>query len=136
MEWKEIDLSKSLSRLFVCVFFITFYQWDRRQKYGIFKCAILCMNHWLEGVLVYFAHLSEITLIWIRSNLSEKLNAECHLILSFSNLDWSITFVVYHFQSSAKPLSCPVGWGCRIHRLHLCRGVGPHPTPTSVLIWH
>ena len=24
-------------------------------------------------------------------------------------------------------LNCPVGWGCRIHRLHLCRGVKPHP---------
>ena len=23
--------------------------------------------------------------------------------------------------------SCPVGWGCRIHRLHLCRGVRPSP---------
>ena len=31
-------------------------------------------------------------------------------------------------------VNCPVGWGCRIHRLHLCRGVRPHPT--SVLIWH
>ena len=20
-------------------------------------------------------------------------------------------------------MGCPVGWGCRIHRLHLCRGV-------------
>ena len=20
---------------------------------------------------------------------------------------------------------CPVGWGCRIHRLHLCRGLRP-----------
>ena len=30
---------------------------------------------------------------------------------------------------------CPVGWGCRIHRLLLCRGVRP-PPPTSVLIWH
>ena len=26
---------------------------------------------------------------------------------------------------------CPVGWGCRIHRLHLCRGV--RPPLTSVL---
>ena len=25
-----------------------------------------------------------------------------------------------------------VGWGCRIHRLHLCRGVRPPPAPTSV----
>ena len=23
--------------------------------------------------------------------------------------------------------SCPVSWGCRIHRLHLCRGVSPPP---------
>ena len=22
---------------------------------------------------------------------------------------------------------CPVGWGCRIHRLYLYRGVRPHP---------
>ena len=27
---------------------------------------------------------------------------------------------------------CPVGWGCRIHWLHLCRGVRP-PPQTSVL---
>ena len=24
-------------------------------------------------------------------------------------------------------LSCPVCWGCRIHRLHLCSGVRPLP---------
>ena len=25
---------------------------------------------------------------------------------------------------------CPVGWGCRIHRLHLCRGLRPlHESP-------
>ena len=24
-------------------------------------------------------------------------------------------------------LGCPVGWGCRIHRLLLCRGVRPPP---------
>ena len=23
--------------------------------------------------------------------------------------------------------NCPVSWGCRIHRLHLCRGVNPPP---------
>ena len=28
--------------------------------------------------------------------------------------------------------SCPVGWGCRIHQLHLCRGVRP-PSLMSVL---
>ena len=24
-------------------------------------------------------------------------------------------------------LCCPVGWGCRICQLHLCRGLRPHP---------
>ena len=24
-------------------------------------------------------------------------------------------------------LSCPVGWGCRIKQLHLCKGVRPTP---------
>ena len=32
------------------------------------------------------------------------------------------------------PLTCPVGWGCRIHWLLLCRRVRP-PHPTSVLIY-
>ena len=30
--------------------------------------------------------------------------------------------------------SCPVGWGCRIHRLLLCWGVRP-PPPMNVLIY-
>ena len=38
-------------------------------------------------------------------------------------------------SSSCRGMStnfhCPVGWGCRIHRLHLCRGV--RPPSTSVL---
>ena len=33
---------------------------------------------------------------------------------------------------------CPVGYSCRIHRLHLCRGVRPPPTTTKQVsrIWH
>ena len=29
-----------------------------------------------------------------------------------------------------NPIDCPVSWGCRIHWLHLCRGVRP-PTPPN-----
>ena len=32
--------------------------------------------------------------------------------------------------TSVTLLRCPVGWGCRIHRLHLCRGVRS-PTPNE-----
>ena len=31
---------------------------------------------------------------------------------------------------------CPVGWGCRIHRLLLCRGIRPHPTSVLDMTLH
>ena len=36
-------------------------------------------------------------------------------------------FVLLKKSSIIKSVYCPVGWGCRIHRLHLCIGVRPHP---------
>ena len=30
-------------------------------------------------------------------------------------------------MSVCTSIGCPVGWGCRIHRLLLCRGVRPTP---------
>ena len=47
----------------------------------------------------------------------------CHSIDCWGNPMFS-TFV-----------NCPVGLGCRIHRLHLCRRVRTQPTWVS-LIWH
>ena len=38
---------------------------------------------------------------------------------------------IYMCDSVSTFTRCPVGWGCRIHRLFLCRGV--RPPPTSVL---
>ena len=31
-------------------------------------------------------------------------------------------------------MDCPVGWGCRIHWLHLCRGVRP-PSPNKCPVY-
>ena len=31
---------------------------------------------------------------------------------------------------------CPVGWGCRIYQLHLCRGVRPPPPTCISCLWH
>ena len=50
----------------------------------------------------------------------------------FSNV--SVCQYIYLNITSAevsRMSCCPVGWGCRIHRLHLCRGVTP--SPISVL---
>ena len=38
---------------------------------------------------------------------------------------------IYGLEQQLRNLHCPVGWGCRIHWLLLCRGV--NPPPTSVL---
>ena len=35
--------------------------------------------------------------------------------------------VVKYLIVTSPKLDCPVGWGCRIHWLHLCRGVRPPP---------
>ena len=40
----------------------------------------------------------------------------------------------YFFMYTFPILNCPVGWGCRIHRLLLCRGV--RPPPRVSWIWH
>ena len=40
-------------------------------------------------------------------------------------------FCIVAVKLFSKIIFCPVCWGCRIHRLHLCRGV--RPPPTSVL---
>ena len=51
---------------------------------------------------------------------------------------WTVHFhrsyflAVHNIASLLKQKHCPVGWGCRIHRLLLCSGVRP-PPPTSVL---
>ena len=32
-----------------------------------------------------------------------------------------------HTHTLTHIYTCPVGWDCRVHRLHLCRGVRPPP---------
>ena len=41
------------------------------------------------------------------------------------------TVATSSLQSRSNPLGCQVGWGCRIHRLHLCRGVTPYSNECS-----
>ena len=52
------------------------------------------------------------------------------ILSRFTVLCLSAYFVVY-FLKSKLILFFPVGWGNRMHRLHLCRGVKP---PMSVLV--
>ena len=46
-------------------------------------------------------------------------------LLSFPDPLWSGVVALHRVLSMAKIqlFHCPIGWGCRIYRLHLCRGV-------------
>ena len=41
-----------------------------------------------------------------------------------------------HFKRKFRFLKCPVGWGCWIHRLLLCRGVRTPPPQRVSWLWH
>ena len=73
--------------------------------------------------------------------VSEKTESACVCTVSVSLLLLRSLCEVYnkkvsrswaHFSHPRAPLwtscaHCPVGWSCRIHRLHLCRGIKPLP---------
>ena len=72
---------------------------------------------------------------WITIDALQVLNGEVQGWLAFllQLTDFHKLFDSYHVNFYMY-ISCPVGWGggCRIHWLHLCRGVKPH-LPMSVL---
>ena len=46
-----------------------------------------------------------------------------HFLFLFTHIRFTATESSIH----SKTLGCPVGWGCKMHRRHLCRGVRPLP---------
>ena len=75
----------------------------------------------------------------------DLFNITRSILVQFPSSFFSMRFVSVHvvhpycsidttaaWKKSIFILSCPVGWGCRIHQLHFCRGVTP---PMSVLIY-
>ena len=60
------------------------------------------------------------------SRLHNKTTVDC----KDSLLPWYSTsanhwIIFYGLEYDLRIYTCPVGWGWRIHRLHLCRGVRP-----------
>ena len=49
----------------------------------------------------------------------------CRILSRFTFI---LSFRKKEYQIQELILLCPLGWGCRIHRLHLCWRVRPHPT--------
>ena len=58
-----------------------------------------------------------------RVGKSQKFRRPSDTVKLLSAITWKVQISI-----------CPVGWGCRIHQLHLSWGVTP--LPMNVLIWH
>ena len=96
---------------------------------------------WQMNELTFPLSLFSYTFLWLLEpaiephNLSQKrhkLLIDCcsgtFVKLVFDSLlSWDLTWPA----SLPRNKHCPVGWGCRIHRLHLCRGVRPPPRRVS-----
>ena len=85
--------------------------------------------HWL---------LSRLVLCWTPKSVSSpamtlrsKSASICRRPMMFWNTCIRRSFWLLFSSLSTNSAHCLVVWGCRIHRLHLCRGV--KPSPTSIL---
>ena len=66
------------------------------------------------------------------TNSIQLNNIQLDIILSTKYYELYICITNLKIQ---RIFNCPVGWGCRIHRLHLCKEVRPYPQHVS-WIWH
>ena len=66
---------------------------------------------------------------WTHIAVSESKYLQGHLAhIALMSLRLTLTRTAWALISARLlPFLCPVGWGCRIHWLHLCRGVRPPP---------
>ena len=93
-----------------------------------------------EGQLHTKARISSLIYEYTVSNYCRYLKGIMKLIKS-KQRDYSpsslicrlINFFFDNTSCTSRNFTCPVGWGCKIHRLLRCRGVRPPTPPTSVL---
>ena len=82
-------------------------------------------------------HQTHKTTRWLQSSFSSNCNMVFAKLQRTQSLARPTTHAAIsisqpsHNSISSQYSHCPVGWGCRIHWLHLCRG--GKTTPTSVL---
>ena len=62
-----------------------------------------------------------------------KVNTLCNAISIILYLFIYLNYVAFYRHYWFIYHICPVGWGCKIHRLHLCRGLRPLHPASSVL---
>ena len=100
-----------------------------RQRWRAPYCSSLVI--WsLQEMFIWFYNVSFVVCIIIRDLIVMGL-----ALLRFFIAIWAWILFLLLSNCHKNPVlyryDCPVGWGCRIHWLHLCRGI--RSTLTSVL---
>ena len=94
------------------------------------KCCSYLSLH--SSLLLHGVSLVSCSLIIIEETAIDgvrQLDVRDDMIVDIFSQLRLVLMLVWHGAVLFPQLSsCPVGWDCRIHWLHLCRGVRPHPT--------
>ena len=83
---------------------------------------IVCTLYLITPCVVFSPNLEEVRIL--KRFLSLAYDNFCCVLYFF---DFVIVFKFKNFNYFCEKFWCPVGWGCRIHRLLLCRVVRPPP---------
>ena len=116
----------SLIYSFFLSFFLSFFHF-------LYRILFVC---WLVGLFVclslsFFLFFLSLTFLY-------KILFLCFFVFFFV-FSFFLSFFLFIFSSKLELkfflqlVCCPVGWICRIYKLHRCREVRPPPTTTSVL---
>ena len=99
-----------------------------RNRWGVLRlfrryCQCILNLYW-HGVQLF---------LWIFGSLTKLTLLKSKQTLPVSSSFFPSRFSTILTRSWWHLPVAQCGWGCRIHRLHLCRGVRTHPPPTSIL---
>ena len=94
---------------------------------------VLQLNRCLEEVIIPEWMTKRKTTLMKKDTLIGMITTMYRLI-KYLPMKWKILTAQIN-EEIYYSLGCPVGWGCRIHWLHICREVRPPPKKkTSVLV--
>ena len=129
-------MKSSVSLLFF--FSLSFWVIEGLDQGCFFMQIIKQLNAWMmESTLSFFSDclltiLGMVMSLWMRwMILFNPPWILLDLVKNFAIIWQVLALCIWCDWSSENYGRCPVGWGCRIHWLHLCRGV--RPLPMSIL---
>ena len=110
--------------------FHSFFKLSSKIQVFVYVFAFFIFNLWFaeKAKTSYFLILGLVFwIVMLSCSYFDDFTTKHNLVIFFfwGSLCW---------WSAAFSVGCPLSWGCRIHQLHLCRGV--RPTQWVSCIWH